>query len=124
MLVTQFPPVEFNATESSFLMCTLKLDVSNPDMTYLGNEFDVRMILNNNIDVQNQSKFVFRVTSAKHTVRIYDTFMLDRGQNKSRRLTSVELFAKVDLGDVEFSSVEIKCLRFIEYPQIHQYSDD
>jgi hypothetical protein len=85
--VTQFPPVEFNATESSFLMCTLKMNVINPDMDYLGNEFDVRMVLNNNIDTQNQSKFNFRVTSAKHIVRIYDTFMLEPGQNKSKLFT-------------------------------------
>ena len=75
--------MEFNATESSFLMCTLRLVVNNPEMDHLGNEFDVRMILNNNIDAQNQSKFNFRVTSAKHIVRIYDTFMLPPGQNKS-----------------------------------------
>lgn len=64
-------------------MCKLKLDVINPDMMYLGNEFDVRMILNNNINIETQSKFNFRVSSAEHTVRIYDTFMLTPGQNKS-----------------------------------------
>ena len=65
-------------------MCKLKLDVINPDMMYLGNEFDIRMILNNHINTETQSKFNFRVSSAKHTVRIYDTFMLAPGQNKSK----------------------------------------
>lgn len=82
--IIQFPAVEFNATEDSYLMCSLALHVFNPEMTYLGNEFDVRMILNNNLQDENANKFTFRVSSAEHTVRVYDTFTLEPGQNMSR----------------------------------------
>lgn len=40
------------------------------------------------------------------------------------KLISVELYALVEHGDIEFNKVEVSCMTFIKYPHIEKYSDD
>ena len=64
-------------------MCSLILEVDNDEMKYLGNEFEIKMILNNKFIESNPNRFAFRVSSSTHIVRIYDTFRIGTGQNNS-----------------------------------------
>jgi uncharacterized pyridoxamine 5'-phosphate oxidase family protein len=81
--VTHFPAIEVSETEESYLMCNLTAEINNVDLKYLGNEFEVRMVLNNMISAHHKNSFSYEIMSEKKIIRSYDTFELPPGRNKS-----------------------------------------
>ena len=65
-------------------MCNLTAEIENSELLYLGNEFELKMVLNNVTNESNKTKFSYEVTNAKKIIRAYDTFKLESGRNKSK----------------------------------------
>ena len=82
--ITRFPLLKTNYEYASYLMCSLSVRVVNPDMKYLGTEFELRMVVNNRIAYNFENRFAFKVDSTEQMTRIYDTFMLEPGSNQSK----------------------------------------
>ena len=79
--ITLFDGVEIDFEDPSYLMCSLSVDVSNPDLAYLGSEFELRMVVNNEMDDLDKNRFIFKVESEDETTHVYKTFALDSGKN-------------------------------------------
>lgn len=82
--INQFPALKVNLPNASFMMCTLTVEIKNEEMTYLGTEFELRMVLNNRVRLEHENRFTFKIDSAKQSVRIYDMFEMEAGSNSGK----------------------------------------
>lgn len=79
--ITLFDGVEVDFEDASYLMCSLSVEVSNRDLVYLGSEFELRLVVNNEIDEIDKNRFIFKVGSEDEVTHVYKTFVLDSGKN-------------------------------------------
>lgn len=82
--INEFEGIEINHEDPAFMMCTLSAKVENSELQFLNSEFELKMVLNEEIDHLEPNKFVSKVQEKNEFTHIYKNFYLEPGKNKSK----------------------------------------
>ena len=56
----------------------------------------------------------------------YNLYKFGEEENSSFEINLIQvgIFARLEVGDIEFESLDLKCLTFLKYPEIVAFNDD
>lgn len=106
-------PLNFDQPNQLFLSCFIRTEVNNPDLNYLDRSFSLSLGLKN--PLSTNSLFSYGVTEKFNRVSFHQALILPPGSNQ------INLYAKVNKGDLELKYVNVECLVFESYADIAEY---
>ena len=81
--INEFEGIEVEHNDPAFMLCTLAAQVDNSELQFLNSEYELKVVLNEEIDHLQPNKFVSKVEDKQQYTHIYKNFYLNPGKNKS-----------------------------------------
>lgn len=116
--INEMKSFTFNHPVPMFFACFINSEVNNKDLKSLDHSFNLSLVVNNKNPFKGASDFLYKVNEKISKNTFQEAVKLEPGKNV------VNLYAKLNKGDLHFNYIDIDCLLFKEYSQFEEFSID